>query len=96
MKSAGMSKKYTVGRKNIPVVQSLCYKWSDYPSLIQDAVDVDFQLFFVLEEKSLHRRSFKRRTSHMKYPIVAGKLFNKHFKYVTCAISNEHAFEYSV
>lgn len=61
MKSAGMSKKYSVGRKNIPVVQSLCYKWSDYPSLIQDAVDV-------LEEKSLHRRSFKRRTSHMKYP----------------------------
>lgn len=68
MKSAGMSKKYSVGRKNIPVVQSFCSKWSDYPSLIQDAVDVDFQLFFVLEEKLLHRRSFKRRTSHMKYP----------------------------
>lgn len=28
--------------------------------------------------------------------LIAGKLFNKHFKYVTCAISNEHAFEYSV
>lgn len=69
MKSAGMSKKYSVGRKNIPVVQSFCYKWSDYPSLIQDAVDVDFQLFFVLEEKSLHRRSFNFQETNVAHEI---------------------------